>query len=105
LDQLADFAYNVTTDNVSNNEVTKRGSCSLSNLRIRRDWRFFSSSQKKAYIKSVRCLQQLPARTPSSVAAGAKTRYDDFVVTHIQQTLNIHYTVCLQDPSELDSAD
>ncbi|GFF29867.1 tyrosinase [Aspergillus udagawae] len=92
LDQLADFAYNVTTDNVSNNEATKRGSCSLSNLRIRRDWRFFSSSQKKAYIKSVRCLQQLPARTPSSVAAGAKTRYDDFVVTHIQQTLNIHYT-------------
>ncbi|GIJ92616.1 hypothetical protein Asppvi_001894 [Aspergillus pseudoviridinutans] len=100
LDQLANFAYNVTTDNVSSNAGTKRGSCSLSNLRIRRDWRFFSSSQKKAFIKSVRCLQQLPARTPSSIAAGAKTRYDDFVATHIQQTLNIHYTVGLQDPSE-----
>jgi tyrosinase len=90
LDQLADFAYNVTTDNVSS---SKRGGCTLQNLRVRRDWRAFTTPQKKAYINSVLCLQKLPSRTPAEKAPGAKTRYDDFVATHIDQTLRIHYTV------------
>lgn len=36
------------------------------------------------------CLQSKPAKTPSTLAEGAKTRYDDFVVTHINQTNYIH---------------
>lgn len=89
LDQLAQFALNVTKSNIrhSNNN------CTIENLHIRRDWRAFSVIEKKAYINSVLCLQRLPARTPSDLAAGAKTRYDDFVATHINQTLLIHRTV------------
>ncbi|KAE8375210.1 hypothetical protein BDV26DRAFT_283635 [Aspergillus bertholletiae] len=92
LDQLADFAYNVTTDNIASGSESKRGGCTLQNLRVRRDWRSFSSSQKKSYINSVLCLQKLPSRTPADLAPGAKTRYDDFVATHINQTQIIHYT-------------
>ena len=93
LDQLAQVAYNTTTDTVSSDaDIQKRGQCSLHNLRIRRDWRTFSAKQKKSYIKSVVCLQQLPSRTPADTAPGARTRYDDFVATHINQTLQIHYT-------------
>lgn len=33
-----------------------------------------------------------PARTPSTAASGAKNRFDDFIGTHINQTLTIHYT-------------
>ncbi|KAG9253025.1 uncharacterized protein F5Z01DRAFT_658993 [Emericellopsis atlantica] len=33
-----------------------------------------------------------PAKTPANVASGAKSRYDDFVATHIQQTGSIHNT-------------
>jgi tyrosinase len=51
-----------------------------------------STSQKKAYINAVKCLQSKTANTPSSLAPGAKTRFDDFVATHINQTLTIHYT-------------
>lgn len=51
-----------------------------------------SKSDKKAYIAAVKCLQSAPALTPSSVVPGAKTRFDDFVATHINQTLTIHYT-------------
>jgi len=40
----------------------------------------------------VQCLQSKPAKTPSGQAPGAKTRFDDFVALHIQQTLEIHYT-------------
>ncbi|KAB8231515.1 tyrosinase family protein [Aspergillus alliaceus] len=92
LDQLADFAYNITTDNIAGGSENKRGGCTLQNLRVRRDWRTFSTLQKKAYINSVLCLQNLPSRTPAHVAPGAKTRYDDFVATHINQTQIIHYT-------------
>ncbi|PYH87381.1 Di-copper centre-containing protein [Aspergillus ellipticus CBS 707.79] len=85
--QLASHAYNVTIAN-----LPTTGACTRETLRIRRDWRAFSPTEKKAYIKSVLCLQDLPARTPSNLAAGAKTRYDDFLATHINQTLEIHYT-------------
>jgi len=49
-------------------------------------------SEKLDYIRAVQCLAKLPARTPASIAAGAKSRYDDLVVTHIQQTFTIHGT-------------
>lgn len=40
----------------------------------------------------VRCLQEKPANTPATVTSGAKTRFDDFVATHINQTTTIHLT-------------
>jgi tyrosinase len=51
--------------------------------------------ERRSYIDAVLCLGRKPARTPAAIAAGAKTRYDDFVVTHIQQTRTIHFTVGL----------
>jgi tyrosinase len=91
---LAKQAYDKTQDEVS--QAQKRsshdGSCSLKNIRVRREWGTLSKAQRKSYIKAVQCLQEKPARTPASVASGAKTRYDDWVATHINQTLTIHYT-------------
>ncbi|PYI12264.1 Di-copper centre-containing protein [Aspergillus sclerotiicarbonarius CBS 121057] len=91
VEQLARHAFKVTTDNLPSSSNDSQA-CTLETLRIRRDWRSFSKSEKKAYIHAVLCLQNLPARTPSYLAAGAKTRYDDFLATHINQTLEIHYT-------------
>lgn len=51
-----------------------------------------SNAEKKEYISAVKCLQSKPAKYPASVAPGAKSRFDDFVATHINQTLSIHYT-------------
>jgi tyrosinase len=51
-----------------------------------------SRAEKLNYIDALKCLASKPARTPSAIAAGAKSRYDDFVVTHIQQTMTIHGT-------------
>lgn len=123
LDILSQYAYNVTTDSFDNSTTNKRSGCSLSNLKIRREWYVllpsstgyttsfssfflspfllspltitrstFSTTQKKAYINAVLCLQSKPSKTPSDLVPGAKTRYDDFVATHINQTLEIHYT-------------
>ncbi|OJJ47334.1 hypothetical protein ASPZODRAFT_151831 [Penicilliopsis zonata CBS 506.65] len=92
LDDLASHAYNQTVANLTAGSNSKRGGCTLETLKVRRDWSTFSKAERKEYINSVLCLQSLPARTPASLAAGAKTRYDDFVATHINQTLYIHYT-------------
>ncbi|KAF3008595.1 hypothetical protein E8E13_007659 [Curvularia kusanoi] len=50
--------------------------CTLENAAVRREWSFLTKAEKLNYLE----------------AAGAKSRYDDFVVTHILQTLNIHGT-------------
>ena len=49
-------------------------------------------TEKLDYIKAVKCLAKKPAKTPAAIAAGAKSRYDDFVVTHIIPTMSIHGT-------------
>ncbi|KAL1612708.1 hypothetical protein SLS60_000937 [Paraconiothyrium brasiliense] len=90
LAQLAQFVGQTTNETLSQNE--KRGGCSLWNLSVRREWSTLTKEQRKAYTDAVLCLQSKPARTPSSLAPGAKSRFDDFVATHINQTNYIHYT-------------
>ncbi|KAH6889819.1 hypothetical protein B0T10DRAFT_513009 [Thelonectria olida] len=91
ISDLAQSAYDQAQSLVS--DAAKRGStCSWSNIRIRREWNTLSKKEKKAYVDAVKCIQGKPALTPSSAAPGAKTRFDDFVATHINQTLTIHYT-------------
>ncbi|KAH8646195.1 hypothetical protein BX600DRAFT_390610 [Xylariales sp. PMI_506] len=51
-----------------------------------------SEEERLDYVNAVKCLQSLPPRTPANVSSGARSRFDDFVVVHIQQTLTIHYT-------------
>lgn len=49
-----------------------------------------SKPDRKAYIKAVQCLRTLPAKSDKSWAAAAKTRFDDFVAIHVNQTMYIH---------------
>ncbi|VBB76622.1 Putative Tyrosinase [Podospora comata] len=76
-------------------KMRKRGltpSCTVDKLRFRREYGSLSTSERLAYVNAVKCLQTLPPLTPASVAPGARSRFDDFIVTHIQQTLNIHFS-------------
>ena len=98
LDQLASFALNVTTEKVSNRTTQKRDGCTRHKLRVRREWRTLSNPQRRAFIDAILCLQQLPSQTPPEFAPGAKTRYDDFIATHINQTAQIHFTVRSRQP-------
>jgi len=66
--------------------------CNTTSGYVRQEWSALSSAQKTAYIDAVLCLQSKPAKS-GSLAPGAKSRYDDFVGTHINQTLTIHGTV------------
>jgi tyrosinase len=50
-----------------------------------------SAADRKAYIKAVQCMVSAPAKS-NEVIAAVKTRFDDFVAQHINQTTTIHRT-------------
>lgn len=52
-----------------------------------------SKEERKAYIDGVLCLLNTPSKLDPELFPGAKNRYDDFVVVHMNQTLSIHGTV------------
>lgn len=93
LQRLAEIARGIALSRVTHTS-NQHEKCTQQTIRVRRDWRTFTRQEKKAYINSVLCLRDLPSITPPDLAPGAKSRYDDFVVTHINQTQIIHYTVC-----------
>lgn len=51
-----------------------------------------SVSERVNYTSAVNCLMSLPSRYNSTEYPGAKSRYDDFNVPHIAQTLTVHFT-------------
>lgn len=52
-----------------------------------------SATEKKAYIAALLCLLERPSKLDKTRFPGAKSRYDDFVVVHMNQTQYIHGTV------------
>ncbi|KAI0146499.1 hypothetical protein BJ166DRAFT_502310 [Pestalotiopsis sp. NC0098] len=66
--------------------------CTSETMVVRKPWGSMAEADRKAYTDAVTCLQSLPAQTPSDLVPGAKSRYDDFVAAHMNQTLTIHYT-------------
>ncbi|KAH6662025.1 hypothetical protein B0J14DRAFT_310949 [Halenospora varia] len=73
-------------------QLAKSTTCTKATLKVRKEWGDLTVDQRKSYIKAVLCLQAAPSKMPAGKFPGAKSRYDDFVLTHIQQTLQIHGT-------------
>ncbi|CZR64522.1 uncharacterized protein PAC_14420 [Phialocephala subalpina] len=70
----------------------QKSTCNSKTVVIRKEYGNLSAQEKMDYINVVLCLQGKMALTPTSLVPGARSRYDDFVATHINQTLIIHYT-------------
>ncbi|KAJ5683691.1 N-acetyl-6-hydroxytryptophan oxidase ivoB [Penicillium maclennaniae] len=51
-----------------------------------------SPSQRINYTNAVLCLQNLPNQVPTADYPGVRSRFDDFVATHINYTLHTHYS-------------
>jgi len=66
--------------------------CNLGNAAVRREWTTLLPFERKAYSDAVLCLQKKPSRLDPLVAPGAKSRYDDFVAVHVNNTFTIHAT-------------
>lgn len=59
------------------------------------DRRKLTSFEKTDYINAVKCLQRNPSKAANPRYPGAVKRMDDFVLTHILATLDIHNTVSM----------
>ncbi|KAK8091708.1 hypothetical protein PG997_002069 [Apiospora hydei] len=76
-------------------ELSKRGpdaACNLDKVVYRREYGDLTREERLDYVRAMQCMMDAPAKTPASVSPGAKNRFDDFVVTHIQQTFTAHYS-------------
>ncbi|KAG8791500.1 hypothetical protein FRC12_009031 [Ceratobasidium sp. 428] len=74
---------------------------SCKKLRVRKEWRYLTDTQKRAYINAVKCLSDLPHSsdlkptyaTPSIPAFNPNSsKYDDFVYAHISSNIKDHFT-------------
>ncbi|KAK4626285.1 Tyrosinase-like protein orsC [Fulvia fulva] len=58
---------------------------------VRKEWTTLEPQEKRSLLDAVLCLQRLPSIS-GDLAPGARSRYDDFVATHVNQTTRIHGT-------------
>jgi hypothetical protein len=58
-----------------------------------------SKAERRNYIEAIQCIHSKPALTPAAISSGERSRCDDFVVTHVQQTYAVHGTVRLPKTS------
>jgi hypothetical protein len=49
-----------------------------------------SVDERKEYIRAVLCLQSKPAKAPKDKVPGARSRFDDFVATHMTMAGMLH---------------
>ncbi|KAL8741878.1 MAG: hypothetical protein Q9184_008332, partial [Pyrenodesmia sp. 2 TL-2023] len=70
---------------------TKLDPCNQFTVHTRREWGAMNGNDRKNYIKAVQCLATKPARSDPKIVPGARSRFDDFVGSHIQQGYNIHF--------------
>jgi hypothetical protein len=57
-----------------------------------------SLAERTDYINAVKCLIAAPSKLSATQYPGAKSRFDDFVVVHINMTMHVHDTVCISIP-------
>ncbi|KAF2146390.1 uncharacterized protein K452DRAFT_219628 [Aplosporella prunicola CBS 121167] len=92
VEALAKNAHEAAFEQLEESGPFRADTCTKDNVSVRREWGVLKDEEKKEYINAVLCLQRKPANTPQALAPGAKTRYDDFVAVHINQTMTIHET-------------
>ncbi|KAI4660374.1 uncharacterized protein J4E78_005077 [Alternaria triticimaculans] len=91
-DKLAALGLANVGIDVAKNGYPNPGQCTLKNVAVRREWSMLSKPERRNYIDAIKCLHSKPSLTPASVAPGARSRFDDFVVTHVLQTYSVHAT-------------
>ncbi|KAH7364797.1 hypothetical protein BKA65DRAFT_492035, partial [Rhexocercosporidium sp. MPI-PUGE-AT-0058] len=72
--------------------IPRSNKCTADNISIRKEWGTLSAEERIAYTDAVLCLQSKSPLTPTDQIPGVRSRFDDFVGTHINQTFTIHFT-------------
>lgn len=68
------------------------GSCTFETAHVRTEFRKMSNEDRKSFTDAIMCLKQVPTTVDGAAYPGVKSRYDEYVATHIDMTMNIHVT-------------
>ncbi|CCC12936.1 unnamed protein product [Sordaria macrospora k-hell] len=68
------------------------GKCNKNNVRVRKEWRNLSKSERRDYLKAFKCILDTPSSLPAGEVPGALSAYDDFIYLHLNVTPIIHNT-------------
>ncbi|KAK5989404.1 Tyrosinase-like protein orsC [Cladobotryum mycophilum] len=64
------------------------GACTKDNIAVRREWDSLSKIERLDYLRATQCLQSKPSKGNGNTLT--QSRFEDFVLGHINATLNIH---------------
>jgi tyrosinase len=73
-------------------ERPQNGTCTFENARVRTEFRKMSNQDRKSFTDAIMCLKQVPTTADATAYPGVKSRYDEYVATHINMTMSIHVT-------------
>ncbi|KAB8236503.1 tyrosinase family protein [Aspergillus alliaceus] len=71
--------------------LTAAASCTAEKAFTRKEWRELEDTERIDYINAIWCLRHLPSTLPNEEFPGARDRWDDFVVSHLNYTNQIHF--------------
>ncbi|KAM0694986.1 hypothetical protein Q7P36_005342 [Cladosporium allicinum] len=84
-------ASQIAIQRLQERELT--GDCTFETARVRTEFRKMSNEDRKSFTDAIMCLKQTPASAEGSATGpGVLSRYDEYVATHINMTMNIHVT-------------
>ncbi|PVI06676.1 Di-copper centre-containing protein [Periconia macrospinosa] len=72
--------------------LTRGANCNKNTVSIRKEYGDLTKDERLEYIRAVKCIRSKPSKLPAGKYPGAKTRYDDFVVVHMNMTPSVHST-------------
>lgn len=82
--RLGKIAY----DNALARAAKATTGCTRDKVKIRKEWRNMTLTDRKAYQEGIQCLMQKPSRNKN--IAGAKSAWDDYGVLHYYETPFVH---------------
>ncbi|KAK3367888.1 hypothetical protein B0H63DRAFT_87371 [Podospora didyma] len=86
VDKLAEASMSKLKDWLAKNPQLD---CTVETASVRKEWSDLTETERKAYTSAVLCLMEKPGLMTAQ-APGAKSRFDDYVAIHIQQTPRNH---------------
>lgn len=75
-----------------NGTNTTDATCTFESARVRTEFRKMSNEHRKSFTDAIMCLKQVPSSADGTAYPGVKSRYDEYVATHINMTMSIHVT-------------
>jgi len=85
-----EIASEVANQRLQERELT--GECTFETARVRTEFRKMSNEDRKSFTDAITCLKQVPTTVDTTAMPGVVSRYDEYVATHINMTMNIHVT-------------